>query len=288
MKMRGAPHIWRPPEEGPFFCGVVELTELARSRHALDSGPEWRLLHVLTPTSIRPKPRRHDVALPVPGAVLIPPFCEYEIDTRAAAGGGHHRLLRFLLGGGVTLPLAPVPRTPLVLFSDPGHHLAELLQRVVDTAQELGDVKAYWPVQHLGSQVLDLLQRARSIAPGRHEIIPSGATSADTLRMAGALGFIGSRLTSSFTIDELAREVGLSVSSLSRLYRRSTGETPMQTLRRLRIDRAKQLLSTPRKVAEIAEATGFCNLGHLERVFKQQTGMTPAEFRRRMPDAPVP
>ena len=56
----------------------------------------------------------------------------------------------------------------------------------------------------------------------------------------------------------------------------------MGYLTALRLERAKVLLnSTDLKIGEIAEEVGFQDARHFSRIFRQQTGALPTEFRRR-------
>ena len=51
---------------------------------------------------------------------------------------------------------------------------------------------------------------------------------------------------------------------------------------KIRIDRAKELLEfTDKPIAEIAEASGFQDQNYFARTFRQFTGMSPTQFRRK-------
>ena len=71
--------------------------------------------------------------------------------------------------------------------------------------------------------------------------------------------------------------------SLSRFFdcfKKTFGMSPMQWVRRERINRACRLLADSRRnIAEVAEATGFANPYHFSRVFTSITGQTPGAFR---------
>lgn len=83
-------------------------------------------------------------------------------------------------------------------------------------------------------------------------------------------------------LDDIARRVGMSPSSLSRYFTRSTGQTLRDTLRRLRLVRARQLLDTTDKpITRIATECGYNNLSNFNRQFLRETGLTPREYRGR-------
>lgn len=96
-----------------------------------------------------------------------------------------------------------------------------------------------------------------------------------------ARSYIAENLGERFTLDDLARQAGVSRFHFARLFRVSTGDSPMAYLLKSRIERAKQmLLHEQRPVCEIAAALGFCDQSHLTRTFRRMTGVTPREFAR--------
>jgi transcriptional regulator GlxA family with amidase domain len=96
-----------------------------------------------------------------------------------------------------------------------------------------------------------------------------------------ACSYIAENLGERFTLDDLARQAGVSRFHFARLFRVSMGESPMAYLLKSRIERAKQmLLQDDRPVCEIAAALGFCDQSHLTRTFRRLTGLTPREFAR--------
>lgn len=100
-----------------------------------------------------------------------------------------------------------------------------------------------------------------------------------------ACSYIAENLGERFTLDDLARQAGVSRFHFARLFRVSTGDSPMAYLLKSRIERAKQmLLQDDRPVCEIAAALGFCDQSHLTRTFRRMTGVTPREFARRHTD----
>jgi AraC family transcriptional regulator len=88
-------------------------------------------------------------------------------------------------------------------------------------------------------------------------------------------------LDSKLSQDLLAREVRLSISHFARTFRRSFGCTPHRYITAQRMKRARALLrSSPRPLSEIALTCGLSDQAHLSRLFKQDTGLTPTQWRR--------
>lgn len=85
----------------------------------------------------------------------------------------------------------------------------------------------------------------------------------------------------SVALDEMARIAGLGVSAFVRAFRGSTGTTPAAFARRLRVDRAAELLrTTDLGLGDIAASTGFASAAHLVRTFRGHRGITPGRLRR--------
>jgi len=83
------------------------------------------------------------------------------------------------------------------------------------------------------------------------------------------------------TASELAVELGMSESSFSRFFRRTTGNTFTDFVNRIRVNRACQLLmETERLVTHICYEVGFNNVANFNRLFLEIKGLTPSEFRR--------
>jgi len=80
----------------------------------------------------------------------------------------------------------------------------------------------------------------------------------------------------------MAKDLGLSYSSFRRAFRASTGQPPRQYLLAIRINRAKVLLQEGgRKIGAIAAEVGFSSVHYFSRYFREATGMTPLEYRKR-------
>lgn len=77
----------------------------------------------------------------------------------------------------------------------------------------------------------------------------------------------------------LAQKCNLSETHFRKLFLAKFGITPRQFIIDIRINQAKQLLSTGSlKISEIAEACGFSSQYHFSRCFKTHTSMTPTEY----------
>ena len=84
-----------------------------------------------------------------------------------------------------------------------------------------------------------------------------------------------------WSVDDLAREVGLSRSALHERFLQYLGLPPMQYLASWRIQRGARLLrESSRKVATIALDVGYDSEAAFARAFKRMVGMPPAAWRK--------
>ena len=96
------------------------------------------------------------------------------------------------------------------------------------------------------------------------------------------MDYIDQNLHKSLTVELLSAEVGITPSYLSTLFKKETGLAVSECVRRKRIEAAKMLLQyTEFNCLEIAEYLCFSSDSHLSRMFKDYTGLSPSEFRKR-------
>jgi len=96
-----------------------------------------------------------------------------------------------------------------------------------------------------------------------------------------ALSLLHGCVAREWTVEHLAREVGLSRSALADRFTRLIGEPPMHYLGRWRIQlAAHQLRSSDTSLARVAEQVGYESEAAFNRAFKRSFGMPPATWRR--------
>jgi AraC-like DNA-binding protein len=96
-----------------------------------------------------------------------------------------------------------------------------------------------------------------------------------------ALTHLHAKPAHSWTVDELASEVGLSRSAFAQRFADYLGVPPMQYLARWRLQLAAQLLrNTDYTLAAVAEKIGYESEAAFNRAFKREFGLPPASWRR--------
>jgi AraC family transcriptional regulator len=82
------------------------------------------------------------------------------------------------------------------------------------------------------------------------------------------------------TLEDLATNIGMSRYYFCRVYKEVAGHTPMEHLRALRLERAKDLIrSTALPLKAIAPEVGFGSAQHLCRLLHDRFGVGVRELR---------
>jgi len=85
-----------------------------------------------------------------------------------------------------------------------------------------------------------------------------------------------------FDVEQFCRSIGMSNSNLHRKLTALTGASANQFIRHIRLSKACELLKDPEHtISDIAYDCGFNDPVYFTRVFKQEFGVTPSEWRRK-------
>jgi len=100
-------------------------------------------------------------------------------------------------------------------------------------------------------------------------------------RLCRSRDFLAASIDQPVRLEDAAGTACLSPFHYHRMFARAFGETPHEFLRRLRIDRAKQLLARDHlPVTEICLSVGYESLGSFSTLFRSMVGQSPAGYRR--------
>lgn len=92
--------------------------------------------------------------------------------------------------------------------------------------------------------------------------------------------FIKENYADTLDLNTIAREVNVSRTYLSALFKQKTSVNLMEYLARFRIDKAKELMeSSDARIYEIAESVGIPDTKYFCKLFKKYTGFTPSKFK---------
>lgn len=150
------------------------------------------------------------------------------------------------------------------------------------------------PLQQIGyrsAQLLDQMMQGRVVSHEPLFLPPTGIRerlSTDTLavedsQLVKVVAFMREHAFDSITVEDVLRAVPMGRSTLDRRFYKAFGRSPSDEIRRLRINKARQLLAeTDLQMQDIAEVCGFSSYNYLSHTFKQVAGMPPRDYRKKM------
>ena len=85
----------------------------------------------------------------------------------------------------------------------------------------------------------------------------------------------------SLSVNQITEELYFENSYIRRVFKEQTGQTIIQRLEEIRLNKAKKLLQEGvYKNSEIAEMTGYCDQQYFSKRFKLICGCTPSNYQK--------
>lgn len=162
-----------------------------------------------------------------------------------------------------------------VLFSpEASHRVSDLMRRIV-TATGTERIALFLGIIAALEQDRD----AQTLTSQHYLPDPPGFMSTGINEV---LAYINDNLTEVLDETTLARLAGVTPPTLSRSFRRHTGQSLTKYVNRLRVTLACQLLMSSdfATVTDVCYASGFNNVSNFNRQFLALRGVTPTQFRR--------
>lgn len=104
----------------------------------------------------------------------------------------------------------------------------------------------------------------------------------NTGHIKNTVEYIERHYTESIDLKHLVEESGLSQATLYRSFKKETGMTPVEYKNYIRIQQAKSMLKTDEyTINDISEFLGFDSIYYFSRLFRQYTGMTASEYKKK-------
>ena len=117
--------------------------------------------------------------------------------------------------------------------------------------------------------------------PGIVERLSTDTLAVEDPRLIKAMQFIKEHAFESITMNDILKVVPMSRRSLERRFSEVFKRTPNDEVRRLRMNKAKELLAeTDLPMADIAEACGYSSYNYLSHAFRNATGKSPSAYRK--------
>ena len=97
-----------------------------------------------------------------------------------------------------------------------------------------------------------------------------------------SISYMKENLHKQLNIFDLANNINLTEKTFSRRFKKALNISPLQYLKNLRVEKAKDLLiSTNRSFSDITLEVGYFDENSFRKLFKQETSLNPKDFRKR-------
>ncbi len=129
--------------------------------------------------------------------------------------------------------------------------------------------------------MLTLLDYRKELAPELDDEEQNGYTDDVMKRMITVTDYIKNNLTADdLSQGAMAEMAGISRDYFSRIFKNVTGMNYSRWLNTVRLEKASELLTEEgRSLTEIAMLSGFQSIPSFNRVFREEKGMAPGEYR---------
>ena len=98
--------------------------------------------------------------------------------------------------------------------------------------------------------------------------------------------FINEHFPSPTILEDVAKAVNLSVNHANNIFKTTTGQTMFNYAVKMRINRAKQLMSDPTmSISTISREVGYASSSYFTTAFKKNVGMSPMQYRNHLTES---
>lgn len=146
----------------------------------------------------------------------------------------------------------------------------QALARVIENFKNTSIAKAQRDI-HMGDLLLLLSQHVEAASEKNQALF----------YVAKAEKWMLSHADEELRVGDIAAQVGVVPNYLQRIFKQAKGQTMIQYLNSIRIERSKFLLAqTEEPIVDIAAAVGYNSRQHFCRMFSASVGMSPQRFRK--------
>jgi len=113
----------------------------------------------------------------------------------------------------------------------------------------------------------------------QHKLLEHDMRVVEEFSIESVITYMHQHYEESLDISALARMANLSPSHFYRVFKREIGQTPMDYLNRIRLEKARRILRSGNSVTETALQCGFNSTSHFSTCFSRHFGISPSKYR---------
>jgi AraC-like DNA-binding protein len=217
----------------------------------------------------------------LPGtAHLYPPNTVFWEDTRQEKGFRHSAWMHILGAERAGLGTLVDDQSGYARFIDASGRLGALMHAAAEAGGSGED--GIWKAQAALFGTIDLLRQSVRVEAETFRVPSDSGKDAEPGFVRQVVEHLNAGIGGKVTLAGIAARMNVSLSTLCHRYRRESGESPLATFARLRINHAKVLLAKGYPSKAVADQLGFVDPFHFSKAFKRMEGMTPREFRKQV------
>ena len=185
---------------------------------------------------------------------------------------------RTLLDLAAVAPLPPQPSTPpqSAFLARVDESVLAPVVRLVRCLDDEAERRILAPLA-LQELVFRLLRSPAALA-----LRSAACRGGDEGRIADSMAFIRANAQRKLSVEQLAKRAAMSPSHFAHRFRDVARVSPMRYLKHVRLEAARVLLLQGMRAGELADRIGYASAAHFTRDFKQQFGLAPAQYAKRM------
>lgn len=156
--------------------------------------------------------------------------------------------------------------------------LQQLLDKILDIDQRPAEA-FYGKSLYLRLLLAELLLNVNSFYRAEHHIASPSASN-KYRSVYAIINYIHTNYSEELTLDALSSQFFMNKFYLCEVFKKVTGMSPNQYIINCRLMRAKELLLDGYSVEDACARSGFNNMSHFSRTFKNKIGMNPKQYQK--------
>lgn len=151
-----------------------------------------------------------------------------------------------------------------------------------DFNEIFGSIDVIWHKLNNFRSILNVRQWMKNIIIACSEYVENKSSTNQNRHIVDVITeYINKNYGSIVSIEEVAKNLYISVGYAKKIFKQHTGQTIFDYLVETRIKEAKRLLSDPDiRVYEVGELVGYASIGHFTETFRKRVGMNPKEYQK--------
>ena len=141
----------------------------------------------------------------------------------------------------------------------------------------------YFMLKAYVTQIILLLYREQAALPETNNQGYEFESTNKKYVVEQIIDYLDSHYSEKISLDQIAKNMYLSPFYISKIFKSETGDTPINHLIRVRMEKARQLLDQQQNasIQDIALCVGYDDAYHFSKLFKKHFGQSPSKYRKK-------